>query len=368
MQTSIIAIGTANPPHRNHQSNVVDIMCDALQLNPKNARILKSLFRSSGIEYRHSVISDYTKSREEFEFFPKDASELFPSTEKRMKIYEKAALPLSLMAIENCLKQIPNFNIDAITHLITVSCTGMYAPGLDLEIIHHLNLSPLIRRTNINFMGCYAAFNGLRTADALCKADPTAKVLVICVELCTLHFQKDNSMDSLFSNSIFADGAAAVIVEANSNYNKRFNCSDFHCDIVPETSREMAWYVGDHGFKMILTSYVSQAIEFGIAEFAKRLLTKKKYDLSHIDFFAIHPGGIKILQACEKALGISVNDNQYSYQILRDYGNMSSATVLFVLKAIWDKISSNDHQKNIFSCAFGPGLTLESVLLQTHIQ
>ncbi len=362
--SSIIAIGTANPAYRASQDYVMHFMSEALELDYRKARIFKSIFKRSGIDFRHSVLSDYEKKPGEFNFFPNDRSQAFPGTAVRMQIYQQAALPLALAAIHNCLNGFDGFGKEAITHLITISCTGMYAPGLDIEIINSLHLSVNIKRTCINFMGCYAAFNGIRAADAICRADPEAKVLIVSVELCTLHFQKDDSMDNLLSSSLFADGAAAMLIEANSKRPKQLCLNKFHCDIVPDTSQEMAWYIGNQGFNMVLTSYVPQAIEFGIGQFAQRLLDQGNFDLSNIDFFAIHPGGVKILQACEKALNISPEDNRYSYEVFRNHGNMSSATTIFVLKMIWEQLSSKDHGRNIFSCAFGPGLTLESMLLQ----
>lgn len=241
----------------------------------------------------------------------------------------------------------------------------MYAPGLDIEIVQKLSLQTTVKRTAINFMGCYGAFNGLKVADSICKADPDAKVLLVCVELCSIHFQKEFSTANLISNAIFADGAAAVIIEKQPDNRKCFSIESFYCDLVPQTSQEMVWQIADSGFDIVLSSYVSQAIQSGISEFTKKLLSQSKQTLANIDLYAIHPGGIKILQACEEALNITAEDNRYSYGVLRNYGNMSSATVLFVLKKIWDDIHSEE-QKNIFSCAFGPGLTLESMMLKTQ--
>ena len=129
----------------------------------------------------------------------------------------------------------------------------------------------------------------------------------------------------------------------------------------------MAWHIGDNGFDIVLSTYVPEAIQSGIMDFTHNLLNRYNMTLSDIDFFAIHPGGIKILEACEKALNISKEHNKYSYEVLKYHGNMSSATVIFVLKAIWNNINKQEHAKNIFSCAFGPGLTLESMILKTHV-
>lgn len=358
---AITAIGTANPRYVQGQKETADVIASGMHLNSSEKKRLKAVYRATGIQTRYSVLGDYCQTPGNFEFFPNNPGEPFPSTAKRMKIYKDNALDLALSAIKNCLSQHEQFNKQDITHLITVSCTGMYAPGIDIEIVQQLQLNPSTKRTTINFMGCYGAFNGLKVAEAICKAEANANVLVVCIELCTIHFQRSMHLDNLIANSIFADGAAAVLVQSQSTQKKYFTLDHFHNDLLPQTEKEMAWQIGDDGFDIVLSSYVADAIRSGIATFFKRLTLDKK-----IDFYAIHPGGIKILQACEDALNITKEDNKYSYQVLKNFGNMSSATVLFVLKTIWDGIKPSDHEKNIFSCAFGPGLTLESMVLKTH--
>lgn len=365
-KTSITAIGTANPKYKQLQAQTAELIASSLNLKPSERRLLKSVYRATGIEQRHSVLSDYCKSPGEFEFFPNTADASFPSTAARMKIYKESALDLALSAIENCLSQLDNFNQSKITHIITVSCTGMYAPGIDIEIVHKLNLNSSIKRTAINFMGCYGAFNAIKVADAICKAEADATVLIVCVEICTIHFQKNMDIDNIIANSIFADGAAALLIQSALEHKKHFSLENFYNELLPQTKEEMAWHIGDYGFDIVLSTYVPDVIQSGIAAFIDKLLNQHDLKISDIDFFAIHPGGLKILEACETALNISKDDNKYSYQTLRHYGNMSSATVLFVLKAIWDDINDEQHGKNIFSCAFGPGLTLESMMLKAH--
>ncbi|MCW8407492.1 hypothetical protein OQJ13_00705 [Legionella sp. PATHC035] len=156
------------------------------------------------------------------------------------------------------------------------------------------------------------------------------------------------------------------MIQGETARQKRFALESFYCDLVPQTSEDMAWTITNYGFDIILSSYVPEAIQSGILMFAEKLLRQLNYSFNDIDYYAIHPGGMKILQACEKALKITADDNQYSYDVLRNYGNMSSATVLFVLKKIWDKLGTQDEAKHIFSCAFGPGLTLESMILKVE--
>lgn len=366
MPSAITAIGTANPPYKRSQKEIAEIIGISLKLNPVKRRVLKAIYKSSGIEERYSVLSDYCKMPGEFDFFPNEPTAAFPSTAQRMEIYKDHALTLGLRAIQNCFDHAKNCDKKEITHLITISCTGMYAPGIDIEIVQQLELNSSTNRTAINFMGCYGAFNGMKVADAICRAEPDAKVLMVCIELCSIHFQKDLATTNIISNAIFADGAAAILIEAKPQNQTYFSLESFHCDLIPQTKQEMAWHIADHGFDIVLSSYVPEIIKSGIASFMEKLLSRSTWSAREIDYYAIHPGGLKILQACEGALQISADDNRHSYEVLRKYGNMSSATVLFVLKSIWDSLREQDNNKKIFSCAFGPGLTLESVLIKTH--
>lgn len=363
MLTGITAIGTAVPFYRRSQQETAELVSAALHLKPSHKRLVKAIYKATGIEYRHSVLSDYCREPGEFEFFPNDPDAAFPTTAKRMKFYKDYALTLALTAIENCLNSFPTFDKNKITHVVTVSCTGLYAPGLDIEIVQQLNLKSTTKRTAINFMGCYGVFNALKVADAICQANHDASVLVVSVELCTIHFQKNLETNNIISNAIFADGAAAALIQAKPECEKYFSFDAFHCDLLPQTEKEMAWEISDSGFDIVLSSYVPEIIKSGIAAFSKKLLNGSQE--AHL--FAIHPGGIKILEACEEALNISAEQNKYAYKILRHYGNMSSATILFVLKALLDDLTLADHDKTVFSCAFGPGLTLESMLLKTRL-
>ena len=364
VEIAITAIGTSNPVYKRSQQDVAELISTTLNLSPAKKRLLKAVYKATGIETRYSVLGDYCKAPGEFDFFPNDPKMSFPTTAKRMEVYKDNALQLSLTAIESCFLVTPGFKKEEITHVITVSCTGMYAPGLDIEIVQRLNLNTNIKRTCINFMGCYGAFNGIKMANYICKAEPNAKVLIVCVELCTIHFQNNPDISNLISNAIFADGAAAAIIQARSSKKKQLVLEQFNCDLLPQTSQEMTWHISDQGFDIVLSTYVPQIIKSGIAHFFDKLLTKSEYTLSKDDFYAIHPGGIKILQACEESLNITPEDNRFSYDVLRNYGNMSSATILFVLKKIMDSLQHSDNTKKIFSCAFGPGLTLESMLLK----
>ena len=365
MGSKIISIGTAVPKYKIPQMEVASFMVNLLNLDEPFRSKLFKIYESSGIGYRHSVLQDYTKSYEDFTFYPDNKeAEPFPSTDQRMKAYKKEALPLAMQAINDCFTNLDQVNKQQITHIITVSCTGLYAPGLDIELIEALHLPYHVQRSGINFMGCYAAFNALKAADHICKSDPEAKVLIVCVELCTLHFQKGKDIESILVNALFSDGAAAVLMSSGLETGNQMDIENFYCSIAPYGKPDMTWDIGNSGFNMRLSPLVPDIIKDGIGELCNNLLKQVNFDIHDIDFFAIHPGGRKILEVIEEKLEISKDDNYPAYKILYHFGNMSSPTVLFVLKEIWEKLEKEDNDKSILSFAFGPGLTLESMLLK----
>lgn len=363
----ITAIGTAVPHNRISQSVIADFMVKAMSLDYVGGRKLKAIFRSSGIEFRHSVLEDYQRQCD-FTFYPNTEDfEPFPSTGRRLEVFREHALVLSLDAIGEVFKQ-RKPDPASITHLIVVCCTGMYAPGLDIEITKALKLSSSVKRTCINFMGCYAAFNALKIGDAVCAADVSAKVLIVCTELCSLHFQKEPTDDNLLANALFADGSAALLMESSmEDAPVSLRTLNFHNDLAMEGERDMAWRIGDLGFEMKLSSYVPDVIKRGIGQLTCKLLESLQVKLNDIRFFAIHPGGKKILEVIETQLCLSKEQNGVAYQVLRNYGNMSSATVLFVMKEILSNIRASDHGAFVLSFAFGPGLTLESGFFEINI-
>jgi len=362
MPAFIHSISTAVPPHASTQAQIADFMISNLNLSKSEERKLRVLYRASGISQRYSVLEDFSRNLNGRSFFKEDA---FPSAKPRMELFQKNAIKLAAKACEKAIDQSGVVCSD-ITHLIAVSCTGMYAPGLDIELIQKLGLQTETERTSINFMGCYASFNALKVASNIIEANKSATVLVICVELCSIHLQDATDDDSLLSNAIFGDGAAALIIRGFKK-NECLELVKFHSDLALEGKQEMGWFIGDSGFEMKLSTKVPGVIEKGIGELTRRLLKSTKLDLNQIAFFAIHPGGKKILEVIERKLGISKEQNMHARGVLRDYGNMSSPTVLFVLKSIFDKQEAEDDGKHILSFAFGPGLTLESAVLKMHL-
>lgn len=359
----ITSIATATPDHRIAQERIAEFMARAMEFRNGESKKLKAIFRSSGIQYRHSVLADYGRV-EGFDFFPNDLTAPFPSTAQRLEVFRKHALPLSVKAAAEALQKSGVARED-ITHLVVVCCTGMYAPGLDIELIGALGLRNTVHRTAVNFMGCYAAFNALKLAQAFCKADSQSKVLIVTTELCSLHFQRQATDDNMLANALFADGSAALIVEGVSGRNSalQLEMSGFFSDIAP-ASDDMAWSIGDLGFEMKLSSYVPDIIQQGIRQLTERLLDQLNKKFSDIRHFAIHPGGKRILDVIEKELSITKEDNWAAYEVLKNFGNMSSPTVLFVLQRLTEKLTQSHAGENILSFAFGPGLTMESMVLQ----
>lgn len=366
MKSYITSIGIANPPFKVAQSQAIEFMSENLDLNKDELRKLTSIYRSSGIENRYSILNDFSVKRGLYSFFSNEKSDKeFPTVQQRMLIYEKYASEMAVNAVKSCIsKEV----FPEITHLITVSCTGMVAPGIDIEVIEKLGLKSNIQRLAINFMGCYAAFNAMKAGDAICKADPNAKVLIICLEFCTIHFQNKITLDNMVSNAIFGDGAAAVFLESKLRDGFGLSLESFYCDIFSEGKKEMAWHISDFGFEMTLSSYVPSMIKGGIKKLTEQLFSNLDVVLEDIAYYAVHPGGRKILEAIEEALQLSEEDNRYAYEVLKDYGNMSSPTVLFVLNLIFKELQLSRKEENILSFAFGPGLTLESMMLKSCVE
>jgi predicted naringenin-chalcone synthase len=341
-------------------------MIQHLELEGKEETKLRILYRASGIKTRYSVLPDFSGASET-SFFVNGVGKINPSVSPRMQVYREQSIKLAGCALEKAINETHLISKD-ITHLITVSCTGMYAPGLDIDLIQKLGFATSVQRTQINFMGCYAAFNALKAANHIVESHPEAKVAVVCVELCSIHFQEKKDEDTLLANALFGDGAAAAIITSGGCSAKELEIKKYYSDLALQGKEEMTWNIGDLGFEMKLSGNVPGVIREGIDELAHRLLKMVNLSIRDIDFFAIHPGGKKILEVIEEKLQLTREDNRFARQVLQTYGNMSSPTILFVMKNILDHISQEDDQKNILSFAFGPGLTMESMVLKTHIR
>lgn len=355
--SKIISIGTAVPKHRTAQPAILEFM-QAAYGNDVASRKLNVLFNNSGISSRYSVLPDFDKSKQQHVFF--NGTPSTANVENRLNVFKEKAIPLAIDAIENSFSKI-NTTIDefGITHLITVSCTGLYAPGLDAELIEKLKLPNDIFHTSVNFLGCNAAFHALKISDMIAKSEKDAKVLIVCVELCTLHFQPKNNHDNLLSNTIFGDGAAAVIVTSNDFDIKGLSIKGFYSLLLNKGKDLMGWNITPVNFEMILDSKIPEVIGDEVNEIVANASKKLQINSESISKWAIHPGGKRIVDVIKEKLSLSDSDTKASYKILDEFGNMSSPTILFVLNELMDEYNAGE---TIFSIGFGPGLSIETAL------
>lgn len=359
--SKITSIATGNPPYGHAQDSLYTFADKVYCTDAVESRKLRFLYRQSGIQKRYSVIEDFGLPAPERRFFSdRDDLEPFPTLEQRMKLYNDTSVELSVNTIKECIEG----KVDAaeITHLITVSCTGMSAPGLDLQVMEAMNLSPNLQRTSVNFMGCYAAIHGLKLAHAFCSADPQAKVVVVCTELCTIHFQKERTQNNMLSSLLFSDGCGAMLVQ-NTTKEKGLNLHHFFSQVSFKGKNDMSWELSGKGFLMTLTGYVPELIKEDFELLVGNALKSAGKTKAAISHWCIHPGGRKILQVIEESMQLKNNELQYSHDVLQDFGNMSSASIVFVLQKILNELrASAAHTAEVFGAAFGPGLTMETFL------
>lgn len=315
----------------------------------------------NSIQTKYSVLKDFSSNCIMPELFVANETEQ-PDTEKRMVAYRKYALPLLRQVALDAIHK-SAIGLERITDIITVSCTGLYAPGLETELLEALNLSAEVNRFGVNFMGCYAAFHAFRLANLIAVQNPDAIVLIASVELCTLHFRNDTSDDNILSTYLFGDGAAACLMAGkNVKTDSLANMTDYQSSLIPEGKKDMQWLIGNHGFEMVLSNKISKHIQSSIKQIFEAFLLRNGINKSTDMDFCIHPGGKNILKAFESAIGLSNEQLKASYDVLRDYANMSSVSIFFVL----EKILEEKSQKPIYAVAFGPGLTLEQTLFQRN--
>ena len=238
----------------------------------------------------------------------------------------------------------------------------MSAPGLDLQVMELLDLPKNIYRSSVNFMGCYAAIHAMKIADAICKSEAKAKVMIVCTELCTLHFQKEPTMDNIASSLLFADGAAAVLISADSFQKPGLHIDNFYAEVVAKGKKDMAWELSSTGFLMTLSGYVPELVEEDFEGLVNRALRHADKTRKDITGWCIHPGGKRIIETIGKTLELPTTALQTSYDVMREYGNMSSPTILFVLKQMMQQYK-NGQRAEIFGAAFGPGLSMETFVL-----
>ena len=364
------SLETAVPQTILVQQQARDVFASQPGLTRLGTRLVSTCFDSAAIDTRYTAVAELSLDAhpENPKFFdPETNRVLSPSTKVRNEIFATEATKLFVEAGKAAVAQAPGIDLDDITHVITVSCTGFFNPGPDYKVVRALGLNPAVQRYHLGFMGCYAAFPALKAAKQFCIADPTAVVLVICVELCSLHVRTSNDPDTIMGSAIFGDGAAAAVVSARELQGPEpaIRLDHFETVLTPVGEEAMAWNIGDEGFEMVLGSYVPHIIEEHITGALAPLLAKEPSvaglpyrDITH---WAIHPGGRSILDKVESKLELTQEQLVPARETLREYGNMSSATVLFVLKYMLEQQVS-EREERICSMAFGPGLTVETGL------
>ena len=361
----IISIGTAVPEYLTSQDTILSFMNKEYQ-DPAASRKLNVLFHQSAINSRHSAVPDFSDT-DERSLFP--LTHELPMVAERIDVYKQQALPLAVKAVENSFNNIQTSVAEfGITHLITVTCTGISAPGLDAELIDELNLPPDTFRTSVNFLGCNAAFPALRIADSLVKSNTDARVLIVCVELCTLHFQPKSNSDNLLSNTIFGDGAAAVIMVSESLAEKRdlkgFSLTGFYPLLLKRGKELMGWNITSVNFEMILAAGVPEFIGEELEQLMAAVSEKLHVSVDSVNHWAVHPGGKKILDTVRHGLQLINNELRHSYTVLNNHGNMSSPTILFVLNEIFK--SNPKSGETVFAMGFGPGISIETATIVCH--
>ncbi|WP_241990427.1 MULTISPECIES: type III polyketide synthase [Cryobacterium] len=413
MAVTLRALQTVVPPTVLVQEQVRDIFAAQPGLSRLAQRLVTASFNLSGIDTRHTVIEELTLDSQapEPQFFDATTQRLLvPGTRVRNELYIEQATKLFVEAGRRALAACPGLDASDITHVVTVSCTGFYAPGPDYMLVRELGLAPSTQRYHLGFMGCYAAMPALRTAKQFVLADPSAVVLVVSAELCSLHLRTSNDPDTIVASSLFSDGAAAGIVSSRAPVagETALNLDHFETVITPVGEGDMAWKIGDEGFEMVLSSYVPHIIDehiesalaplFGrdesltlalaagvVAEADAVTVQAQEQQSQSVDggaspgqvltaatpgsalstaiaHWAIHPGGRSILDKTEAKLGLTEAQLVPSRETLRTNGNMSSATILFVMKEILEGAATADGDR-VCAMAFGPGLTVESGLM-----
>ena len=275
-----------------------------------------------------------------------------------MQRYATESVPLAVAAARRAC-QAANTSPQQITHLVNISCTGFFAPGIDVALIKQLGMSPTIGRVQVGFMGCHGVLNGLRVMRAFIEADPAAQVLLCAVELCSLHYQYGATPAQLVANALFADGAAALVAAAAEETDDHWQIAATASVLLPDCEDAMTWRIGNHGFEMTLSPRVPELIARHVRPWLETWLKAEGLSLAAIGSWAIHPGGPRIIESVAAALELPAGSTAASAEILADHGNMSSPSVLFVL----DRLQQVNAPRPCVALAFGPGLVAEAALL-----
>jgi len=355
----IYGIGTAVPEHHISQMDSAVIARGCVEVPDDKTRIFDEIYRRSGVKKRHSVVLDASEG-------PLNSRQNFyaenRTTAQRMALYETHAGPLALASARRAI-EISCVDASAITHIVSVSCTGFHSPGFDIALINGLSLSSSVARTHIGFMGCQGAMNALRVAHGFVASDPAATVLLCATELCSIHQYAHWDAEKIVANALFADGSASVVLgrQRENHSSSRLRMIGSGSTLVDDSLDAMSWRIADHGFEMTLSSAVPQRIAATIRPWMEQWLARFGLDLGAIRTWAVHPGGPRILSAFAEAIEIPKTALDHSFETLASYGNMSSATVLFIMNSI---LETQPEPGFLVAVAFGPGLTVEAALFE----
>jgi len=359
VMTAILGIGTAVPDYRLEQEETAGRIAEALCAYPDSARWAKRLFKQCGVKTRYTCESNLLEPSNNCRYFSLAEDHLAPSTKERMGMYKQQSEPLAFRAAQKALEDSQTYSSE-ITHLITVSCTGQFLPGLDTLLVKKLGLAQTVNRIPLNFLGCAAGLKAICLSKELIQHDHKAKVLIVTVELCTLHIQPSTSREALFGASFFGDGASACVVGQCSEGSRSaiFELGSSHSVLLPDCAEEMVWEVGNYGFDLFLSTKIPKLIREFIPEQIGQLIGSDGLP----SLWAIHPGGKGIIDALEEVYELTEEQTSPSRTVLKNYGNMSSATILFVLDTMRKQLSANWSMKtNGIALAFGPGLSCEII-------
>lgn len=356
-------IETAPPPFVVTQQKAAEELKKRMS-GSSTGRMIDMAATHSGIEKRHIIIPDADNNSTE-KFYTNESGYLKPDTQSRMNEYEKWTKLLTKEAVQKIFNS-TRIKPEQVDRLITISCTGFYAPGFDYHIINEFHLNPSIKRTHIGFMGCAASLIGVNNVfeTMLTENNLNQNTLLISIELCSIHLQTEPSRDNILANMIFADGcAAALFSNEKSNGGSGLKILKTFSYLLKDSQYFMGWKIGNYGFEMTLSPELPKIILNDAAPVLKNYLNQNGLDISDIRHWALHPGGRAILDSLQNGLGLSDEQMIPSRDVLRDFGNMSSASILYVLKNIQDKqiVKAGDY---CCAVAFGPGLTMEAVIFQ----
>jgi predicted naringenin-chalcone synthase len=365
MRVPIISVATATPGHELTQSDALAMAKRICCMDERQSRLAGALYRKSGVETRHTCVPYTHAYHWAPPRMPGETAKAYvgPSTQERMAMYEEHAPPLAIQASREALRR-SEVSASAITHVITVSCTGFIAPGIDSSLIQELKLPPTTQRIHVGYMGCHGTINGLRVARGLAHSEPRSRILLCSVELCSLHYCFHWNSERMLGNALFADGAGAMVLGSELDVpataaRRRWHVAATGSCLFPETAEILKWNIEDHGFAMSISSRLPEVIQQHLSEWLTTWLAENKLHVSDVESWAVHPGGPKILEAVQSAMGIDPDKTQVSREILRQHGNMSSATVLFILESLLNSGASPP----CVMLSFGPGLVAEAALL-----